>query len=114
MASKAGSAVLIPIRLIQRLGGWALIVAILAFLALFGLQFSHSAKMDTATVIIRLRSYGDPLLYDIGAWVGVSWPAEQGSYTFLPLVVALLTWEPRWVGTPPCSGSTTSWRRRSG
>ncbi len=92
MASKAGSAVLIPIRLIQRLVGWALIAGILAFLALFGLQFSHSAKMDTATVIIRLRSYGDPLLYDFGAWVGVGWPAEQGSYTFLPLVVALLTW----------------------
>ncbi|MGH6630903.1 MAG: hypothetical protein ACREB3_14335, partial [Burkholderiales bacterium] len=83
---------LIPIRLIQRLVGWALILGILAFLALFGLQFSHSPKLDTATLIIRLRSYGDPILYDVGSWVGVSWPVEQGSYTFLPLVMALLTW----------------------
>jgi class 3 adenylate cyclase/tRNA A-37 threonylcarbamoyl transferase component Bud32 len=92
LASKARSAALIPFRAFQRLVGWALIVAILAFLALFLLQFSHSPKLDSATFIIRLRSYGDPLLYDIGTWVGVAWPAEQGSYTFLPLVVALLTW----------------------
>ena len=92
MASKARSAVLKPIRAVQRLVGWALILGILAFLALFGLQFTHSTKLDTATFIIRLRAYGNPLIYDIGSWVGISWPAEQGSYTFLPLVVALITW----------------------
>jgi class 3 adenylate cyclase/tRNA A-37 threonylcarbamoyl transferase component Bud32 len=92
LASKARSAVLKPIRAVQRLVGWALILGILAFLALFGLQFTHSAKLDSATFIIRLRAYGDPLLYDFGSWVGVRWPAEQGSYTFLPLVVALITW----------------------
>jgi class 3 adenylate cyclase len=78
------------IRAIQRVVGWALILIILAFLILFGLQFPHSVKVDSLRLIIYLRHWGDPIIREIGTWVSVDWPAP--GWTFLPLVLAFATW----------------------
>jgi class 3 adenylate cyclase/tRNA A-37 threonylcarbamoyl transferase component Bud32 len=59
---------------------------------LFGLQFAHAPKLDTWFVIVELHRYGDPLLTEIGSWAGITYPAPQLSWSFLPLVVALVVW----------------------
>ena len=91
MAASASTAVLFPIKALQRLLGWALLLVVGGFLVRFGLQFSHAPKLDTLWVIVQVRQYGDPLLKSVGAFAGVAWPAEP-SYSFLPLVLALATW----------------------
>ena len=90
MAVSVRSIVLAPIRAIQRVVGWALVLIILGFLIFFGLQFPHSIRVDSLRFIIYLRHFGDPLITEIGTWVKVDWPAAGVS--FLPLVLAFTTW----------------------
>ena len=91
MAASASTAVLLPVKAVRRILGWSLLLAVGGFLVLFGLQFSHAPKLDTLWFIVQLRQYGDPLLKELGSFVGVGWPATP-SYSFLPLVLALATW----------------------
>ena len=90
MAASVRSAVLTLIRAIQRVVGWALILIILGFLILFGLQFPHSTRVDSLRFIIYLHRWGDPVLTETGDWVGVGWPAVGVS--FLPVLLAFATW----------------------
>jgi class 3 adenylate cyclase len=90
LGASVRSAVLTLIRTIQRVVGWALILIILGFLILFGLQFPHSIRVDSLRFIIYLHHWGDPVISETGEWVGVDWPAAGVS--FLPLVLAFATW----------------------
>ena len=92
MAGSPTSPILKILRGLQTLTGWALALIIGGFIVLFGLQFGHAPKLDTWIVIINLKRYGDPFLAEVGSWAGVTWPAPIGTWGFLPLVVALLTW----------------------
>ena len=42
--------------------------------------------------MVRLHRTGDPFLTWLGSWFGDTWPAPETSWSFLPLVVALVTW----------------------
>jgi len=61
-------------------------------LVLFGLQFAHAPKLDTWVGVVALHRYGDPLLTEIGSWLGIIWPAPPLAWSFLPLVIALAVW----------------------
>ncbi len=92
MAGSARSPVLVLLRALQRITGWALLAAIGGLLILFGLQFSHAPKLDTLRVVVQIHRWGDPLLAEIGSLVGIVWPQPEVSWSFLPLVVALAVW----------------------
>jgi len=90
LAVSVRSAVLTFLRAVQRVVGWALILGILGFLILFGLQIRHSILLDSTRPIIYLHHLGDPVISEIGEWAGWSWPAAGVS--FLPLILAFATW----------------------
>jgi len=71
--------------------GLSLIAASIGLIFLFGLQFPHSGKLDTAWVIVQLHVYGDPFLSQIAPYLNSHWPAA-GSISFIPLVGALAAW----------------------
>ncbi len=72
----------------------AFICIIACFLILFGLQFSHSARIDQYDWIIQLRRIGDPVISVPASWAGYSWPtmSHNSFLIFLPLFFAFATW----------------------
>lgn len=91
MAASLRSVALSFIRAVRRTAGWAFLLAILGFLILFGLQFPHNLKLDAWSLIVYLHVWGDPVVREVGSWVGVAWPAPGVSF-LLPLVLAFATW----------------------
>ncbi len=79
-----------PITLTQTLLGWATIAFCVGMVALFGLQFPHSEKLDTVWLIVHLHQYSDPLLSTAAPYLNTKWPST--SVSFLPLAVALGVW----------------------
>jgi class 3 adenylate cyclase len=88
----ARSLALTPVAVIRRIIDFALAVAIVGFLVLFGLQFPHSSKLDMLWLTVRLHEYGDPAVTAIGAPFKWAWPPPADSRSLLPIGVALLTW----------------------
>lgn len=82
--------VVYPITTLRRIIDLALILAILSALALFGLQFPHSPKLDATWPIIQLRRFGNPPLASVGSLFGVNWPSSSKS--ILPIGIALAVW----------------------
>jgi class 3 adenylate cyclase len=94
VASGARKWVTFPIRTIQRIVDLALVLGIVAFLILFGLQFPHSSRLDEVSWVIKLRAAGTPVISHPAAWVGLDWPATttMSFSIFLPLIFAFGTW----------------------
>lgn len=90
MAAAARSATLFFISSIQRLVDILLIAVMVGCLALFGLQFPHSSRLDTLWLIERLHEFVDPLLSTCASWLDMSWPATSTSY--IPLGSAFAMW----------------------
>ena len=90
MAVSVRSLILTPIRAVQRVVDWALILVILWLLILFGLQFPHKITLDSWRFIIYVHHWGDPVISQVASWIGVKWPAAGVS--FLALVLAFVTW----------------------
>jgi class 3 adenylate cyclase len=79
-----------PFAAAHRIIDAALAIAILGFLILFLLQFSHAPKLDASWLITQLHRWGDPLVAGAGSLFNWRWPSP--SLSFLPIAVALLTW----------------------
>jgi class 3 adenylate cyclase len=94
VASAVRTLVTFPIRTIQRLVDLALILSIICFLILFGLQFPHSARLDEVSWVVKLRQAGTPVIAHPAAWVGLDWPASttMSFSIFLPLLFAFGVW----------------------
>ena len=75
---------------IRRIVGLSLSLTAVSFIALFGLQFRHSSKVDGNWVIIHLHATVDPFLGKMASWVNFSWPST--SFTYFPVVAALVFW----------------------
>ncbi len=86
------TAVSLPLRTVRFVLDMGLILAILSFLILFGLQFNHSPKIDSHWVIMQIRRWGHPVIAQPASWFGLIWPASPGSISFLPLPFALAAW----------------------
>ncbi len=91
MATAGRSAATLPLRILHWAVDLAFIAAIVGFVALFGLQFPHSARLNDLTWIQQLHRFGDPIIAGPAAWVGLSWPVAKG-FSFLPLGAAFLSW----------------------
>lgn len=83
---------LAPVSALRRIVDIALIVAIVGFLALFGLQFPHSEKLDAFWVTRQFHQFLDPLVTVVGGLFKWNWPPSPESKSFLPIGVAMLTW----------------------
>jgi class 3 adenylate cyclase len=59
---------------------WA---AIIAFLIMFGLQFPHSASMDSLWLVEKLHLWGDPILGQAASKLGWNWSTKE--FGFLPI-----------------------------
>lgn len=92
MAQSGRSVAFFTITSLRRLVDSALFAAIFVPIILFGLQFSHSPKLDELWLTARLRQYGDPTINWMGSWVGVAWPSAAGSKSLFPLAVAFVVW----------------------
>jgi len=92
MKATARKLILTPVALLQRIVDIVLVVSIIGFLLLFGLQFSHSSKLDVLWVTLQLHHYLDPVVTAIGGLFNWTWPPRSDSKSFLPIGVALLTW----------------------
>jgi class 3 adenylate cyclase len=90
LAARLRSVGLSIIRAVQRTVGWAFLLVIFGFLCLFVLQFPRFVRLDAWRGFVYLHFWGDPVVREIGSWVGVAWPAQ--GWSFLPLVVAFATW----------------------
>jgi class 3 adenylate cyclase len=84
--------VLTPVTFLRRIVDIVLVVSIVGFLILFGLQFSHSSKLDVLWVTLQLHHYLDPVVTAIAGLFNWKWPPLPDSKSFLPIGVALLTW----------------------
>ena len=91
MKVSARSFVLFPLAIFRRIIDYALIVAILGTLFLFGLQFPHAQKLDATWIIIHLHRFGDPFITAAGWPFKLSWPPAAPP-SFFPLGVALALW----------------------
>ncbi len=76
---KSGAYWLLTLGALKLIVDLAFVAAIGAMLALFGLQFPHTAKMDSLWLVEKLRSWGDPLFGWIGWKLGTTWPSERVS-----------------------------------
>lgn len=99
MTFSRGSAVLTVTRWVHRLVDAALIVAIVAPLVLFALQFQHSDRLDNTRLIQGLYRWGDPVIIRAASWFKLSWPPprqihgpEPPPKSLLPLGVAFGVW----------------------
>jgi class 3 adenylate cyclase len=84
------TAVDLPVRLVQFAIGILLIAAGLGFVILFGLQFSHSSRIDGTWIIGQIHLYQDPMVSEVASWFDTRWPSS--SLSFVPLGVALASW----------------------
>jgi class 3 adenylate cyclase len=89
--ASARTFVLFPLTTFRRIVDYALIVAILGTLLLFGLQFPHAQKLDATWLVIRLHRFGDPFITAAGWPFKLSWPPAAPP-SFFPLGVALALW----------------------
>ncbi len=98
MAFSRRSAVLRVTRWVHRLVDTVLIVAIIAPLVLFGLQFPHSPRLDEFRLMVELHRWGDPVIARAGSWLKLPWPpkpvlgSDVPSKSLLPLGVAFGIW----------------------
>ncbi len=90
MAVNKQALILVPFRIVRWVVGIALIAIGLAFVILFGLQFPHGPRLDTAWVILEIHDYCDPVLQQVAPWANSDWPAK--TFSFLPLALGLLAW----------------------
>ncbi len=90
MAVTKRSAILFSVRAVQRTIGLALTLALLGFLAVFGLQFPHSPRLDALWLTTHLHQWGDPLLGAVAPWFNLSWPTSSKSV--LPIGAAAAAW----------------------
>lgn len=79
--------VILLLKVLRRLLNLLLLVPMLGFLALFGLQFKHPAKWDAFAPVVQLHNWGDPVLSQLDAWL--EWPPAVRWY---PLALAILFW----------------------
>ncbi|HSC77764.1 MAG TPA: serine/threonine-protein kinase [Candidatus Acidoferrales bacterium] len=64
-------------------------LAAAGFFALFILEFARSAALDSSALVVLLRRLGNPIVRQVGSWLGIG--AGTGLAKYLPLVVALAT-----------------------
>ncbi len=64
-------------------------LAAAGFFALFILEFARSAALDSSALVVLLRRLGNPVVRQIGSWLGIA--AGTGLAKYLPLVAALAT-----------------------
>jgi len=64
-------------------------LAAAGFFALFILEFARSAALDSSALVVLLRRLGNPIVRQVGSWLGIA--AGTGLAKYLPLVVALAT-----------------------
>jgi class 3 adenylate cyclase/tRNA A-37 threonylcarbamoyl transferase component Bud32 len=79
--------VILLLKVLRRLLNLLLLVPLVGFLALFGLQFHHPAKWDAFGPVVQLHNWGDPVLSQLDAWL--EWPPAVRWY---PLALAILFW----------------------
>lgn len=68
--------------------GLVLAALTLAFLALFGLQYTHASTIIDAPPILHLQHFMEPILRQLARWSGQHWPTV-GAVSFLPLGAAI-------------------------
>jgi hypothetical protein len=74
------------LRLLVRSVFW---LAAAGFFALFILEFARSAALDSSALVVLLRRLGNPIVRQVGSWLGIG--AGTGLAKYLPLAVALAT-----------------------
>ena len=80
---KFGAYLLLALTAVQWIVDAALWAAIVALLAIFGLQFPHSSNMDSLWAVQRIHLWGDPVLGQAASKLSWSWPAKD--FSFLPI-----------------------------
>jgi len=80
-----------PFQVLHWILDMILLAAILAFVILFALQFTHSPKLLHLGWVSELKKVGDPALAEISSWVRMDWPADTG-FSFIPIGMAFFTW----------------------
>ena len=79
--------ILRPVQLVLEV---ALLVALVALLVVFGLQFVNLPGITNLSIVLAIKRMADPLIAEVGSWVGMQWPG--GAAKFLPLGMAAAVW----------------------
>lgn len=80
-----------PLNGLHRAIQLSLLTSIGVSLAMFGLQFPHSAQWDRMWLVLQLREFIDPLLASLAALTRSTWP-DPDSISYLPLGLAVGGW----------------------
>ena len=87
---KSGAYLLLTLSTLKFIVDVALVVAMAASLALFGLQFPHAARIDSLWLVPKLHLWGDPALGWVASRFGWTWPEEALSLLPIGVGFALL------------------------
>lgn len=80
---KTGAYLLLALAAVKLIVDAALVVVIGGLLILFGLQFPHTARLDSLWLTQKLHLWGDPALAVVASKFGWTWPAP--AISFLPV-----------------------------
>jgi hypothetical protein len=82
-SKKTGAYLMLALAALKLILDAALVIGIAALLILFGLQFPHTARIDSFGLIQKLHLWGDPVLGAAASKFGWTWPAT--GISFLPI-----------------------------
>ena len=82
-SNKSGAYLLLALATVKLGGDAVLWAAMIALLIMFGLQFPHSASMDSLWLVEKIHLWGDPVLGQAASKLSWTWPSKE--FGFLPI-----------------------------